>query len=132
MVVNTNYSSRKTSRCRSAIEPFDSLRSLVGGSHGVVGWVLRSNPPCSSMLFLSAAARSVCNCNRHSLTLFIYKTFGAFVMVSCGAMVARLTSNQKAAGSSPAMGMVLLELSLLNRGVHHIVNIIFKAMGLCV
>jgi len=30
------------------------------------------------------------------------------------------------------MGMVLLELSLLNRGVHHIVNIIFKAMGLCV
>ena len=55
----------------------------------------------------------------------MYKIFGAFVMVSCGAMVARLTSNQKAAGSSPAMGMVLLELSLLNRGIYH-----FHAMGL--
>lgn len=30
-------------------------------------------------------------------------------MVSCGAMAARLTSNQKAAGSSPAMGMLLME-----------------------
>ena len=41
MVVNTNYSSRKTSRCRSAIEPFDSLRYLVGGSHGLAVWVLK-------------------------------------------------------------------------------------------
>lgn len=43
------------------------------------------------------------------LLCFINFYFRAFVMVSCGAMVARLTSNQKAAGSSPAMGIFLLK-----------------------
>ena len=35
----------------------------------------------------------------------IYMLFFCANVISCGAMVARLTSNQKAAGSSPASGV---------------------------